>query len=85
MFGDIITPPNVSSENNIKLKSFASPDIIGDSIAMKNIFGILEKVSPTNERVLIYGENGTGKELIARTFASIDEDYDDNVNFVYWF
>lgn len=63
---NIITPPNVSSENNIKLKSFASPDIIGDSIAMKNIFGILEKVSPTNERVLIYGENGTGKELIAR-------------------
>jgi len=41
-------------------------DIIGSSDAMKNIFAIIEKVAQTDANVLILGENGTGKELIAR-------------------
>jgi len=41
-------------------------EMIGDSQEMANLFAQLEKVAPTNGRVLISGESGTGKELIAR-------------------
>ena len=40
--------------------------IIGDSHNMKYVFSIIEKVSKTDANVLILGENGTGKELVAR-------------------
>jgi len=39
--------------------------IIGNSPAIENVKEIIEKVAPTNTRVLITGENGTGKELVA--------------------
>lgn len=41
-------------------------DIIGESEAIKKVFGMIEKVAKTDANVLILGENGTGKELIAR-------------------
>jgi len=41
-------------------------DIIGQSAAIKNVFMQVERVSPTDASVLILGETGTGKELIAR-------------------
>ncbi len=41
-------------------------DIIGISEEMKKIFGIIQKVAKTDANILILGENGTGKELIAR-------------------
>jgi two-component system response regulator HydG len=41
-------------------------EIIGSSAAMKNIFSIIDKVAQTDANVLILGENGTGKELVAR-------------------
>ena len=41
-------------------------EMIGESPAMRTLFAQLEKVAPTNGRVLISGESGTGKELIAR-------------------
>jgi len=41
-------------------------DLIGRSVEMRRIFGILEKVAPTNVTVIITGETGTGKELVAR-------------------
>lgn len=41
-------------------------EIIGQSATMKNIFSIIDKVAQTDANVLILGENGTGKELIAR-------------------
>ena len=40
--------------------------IVGTSSAMKSIFKTIERVAPTDARVLIIGESGTGKELIAR-------------------
>lgn len=42
------------------------PEIIGESEAIQKIKQTIEKVAPTNSRVLITGENGTGKELVAR-------------------
>lgn len=41
-------------------------EIIGNSDAMKRIFDTLDKVASTDANVLILGENGTGKEVIAR-------------------
>lgn len=41
-------------------------DIIGRSHAMINVFNTIEKVAATDANVLILGENGTGKEVIAR-------------------
>jgi DNA-binding NtrC family response regulator len=41
--------------------------IVGQSRAMQQIFSTLELVAPMNSTVLIQGETGTGKELVART------------------
>jgi len=41
-------------------------DIIGTSPAMNKVYQLVDKVSKTEANVLILGENGTGKELIAR-------------------
>ncbi|HOP46231.1 MAG TPA: sigma-54 dependent transcriptional regulator [Desulfobacteraceae bacterium] len=41
-------------------------DIIGTSKKMKEIFDMVETVGPTDASVLIHGETGTGKELLAR-------------------
>ena len=41
-------------------------DIIGESKAINEVFQIIDKVAKTDANVLILGENGTGKELIAR-------------------
>lgn len=41
-------------------------DIIGDSTALKEVFGLIDKVAKTDANILILGENGTGKELVAR-------------------
>jgi len=42
------------------------PEFIGDSPAIKAVFSNIEKVAATDANVLILGENGTGKELVAR-------------------
>ncbi len=39
---------------------------VGDSEKMNQVKEMIEKVAPTNARILITGENGTGKELVAR-------------------
>ncbi len=41
-------------------------EIIGESAAMQSVFRTIDKVASTDAHVLILGENGTGKELIAR-------------------
>jgi transcriptional regulator with GAF, ATPase, and Fis domain len=41
-------------------------DLVGKSIRMREIFATLEKVGPSDLTVLIRGETGTGKELVAR-------------------
>ena len=42
-------------------------DAIGYSIAMRTIFGVLERIAPTDAAVLLEGETGTGKDVIARS------------------
>jgi two-component system, NtrC family, response regulator HydG len=41
-------------------------DIIGQSQPIKDVFNLIDKVAKTDANILILGENGTGKELVAR-------------------
>ncbi|WP_411031399.1 sigma-54-dependent transcriptional regulator [Spongiimicrobium sp. 3-5] len=53
-------------ENKIlKKKVSKNYEMVGDSKEISNIKDIIEKVAPTDARVLITGANGTGKELVA--------------------
>ncbi len=47
-------------------KNAFQTQIIGDSLVMKKIFETIERVAATDANILILGENGTGKDLIAR-------------------
>jgi len=48
-----------------------SPAIIGESEIMQNLFRKLEKIAPTDANILILGENGTGKDLIAQAIYNL--------------
>lgn len=50
----------------LKKKVSKAWDIVGESPEIQEIKQTIEKVAPTDARVLINGENGTGKELVAR-------------------
>ena len=50
--------------NQLSENKFA--EIIGVSVPMQNVFHTISKVADTDANVLILGENGTGKELVAR-------------------
>ncbi len=59
-------------EDNIRLRRdlsecYSFPNIIGESAEMEKIYGLIEKVAKTDSTILMLGENGTGKELIAST------------------
>lgn len=48
------------------VETYRFGNLIGQSAAMRKVFGLLERVSGSNVPVLIHGESGTGKELVAR-------------------
>ena len=49
-----------------KINRKKTVDLVGESKAISAIKSTIEVVAPTDARVLINGENGTGKELVAR-------------------
>ena len=57
----------LTSENE-RLRADASDqyEIVGESPAIREVLDTIAKVAPTSARVLVMGENGTGKELVAR-------------------
>ncbi|MCQ2171602.1 MAG: sigma-54 dependent transcriptional regulator [Bacteroidales bacterium] len=57
----------VNETRILKKKVFGGSDMIGESEPMKHIRAIIDKVAPTDARVLIEGPNGSGKELVARS------------------
>jgi formate hydrogenlyase transcriptional activator len=60
----------VYPENEIRSAS-KFPEIIGKSSVLQRVLGQIEVVAPTDSGVLIQGETGTGKELIARAIHNL--------------
>ena len=58
---------NLAKENKILKKKVYGQQMIGQSEPIQHIRDIIEKVAPTDARVLITGPNGSGKELVARS------------------
>jgi DNA-binding NtrC family response regulator len=56
----------IKTTKKLKRKISTVQPIIGESIPIKKIKEIIDKVAPTDARVLITGESGSGKELVAR-------------------
>src|SRR6185295_15852699 len=55
-----------SSARTTTQDSIIGSELLGESEAMKDIFFKIEKIAPTDANILILGENGTGKDLIAK-------------------
>lgn len=51
-------------------KTNSKYEIIGESKQIKSVKNLIEKIAPTNAKVLILGPNGSGKELVARQIHS---------------
>jgi len=56
----------VKETRNLKKRVSKIPEIVGVSSAISKIKDMIDRVAPTDARVLITGSNGTGKELVAR-------------------
>lgn len=56
----------VAETKQLRKRIARSYEMVGDSKGMRHINETIEKVAPTDARVLITGENGVGKELVAR-------------------
>lgn len=56
----------LSSNISLNTTPVIGKELIGESDAMNDIFLKIEKIAPTDANILILGENGTGKDLIAR-------------------
>ncbi|MBR4952004.1 MAG: sigma-54-dependent Fis family transcriptional regulator [Alistipes sp.] len=60
------TMPRTTQRQHPRRTNCATQPIIGNSRAIDKVRSMIERVAPSNARVLILGENGTGKELVAR-------------------
>jgi len=57
----------VKETKTLKRKINKENEMIGESLPIKKIKEMISRVAPTDARVLVTGENGTGKELVARS------------------
>ena len=65
---------NLVTENKVLKKAVKlQQQMIGESAPMQAVKDMIGKVAPTNARVLITGENGTGKELVARQLHELSQ------------
>jgi two-component system, NtrC family, nitrogen regulation response regulator NtrX len=56
----------VKETKNLKKKISKKFDMVGESVTISEVKDMIEKVAPTDARVLVTGPNGSGKELVAR-------------------
>jgi two-component system, NtrC family, nitrogen regulation response regulator NtrX len=66
--GRALETTRLKRENDeLRGRSGLMPELVGSSVAVRNLRLVLKKVAPSNSRVLITGPMGAGKELVART------------------
>jgi two-component system nitrogen regulation response regulator NtrX len=69
----------VIENRRLRLETNGPSDLVGNSVAIQQVFARIRKAAPTNATVLIRGESGVGKELVAREVhrlsARADEPY----------
>src|SRR5437660_5423617 len=75
-FRQVVDRANKLTEEKLYLQDeirteYNFEEIIGESLALKRILEQLQTVAPTDSKVLILGETGTGKELIARAIHNL--------------
>jgi DNA-binding NtrC family response regulator len=56
----------VLEDENRRLRSDSLPEMIAESRAMQPVLSLMERIGPSEVNVLITGEHGTGKEVVAR-------------------
>ena len=62
---DRLEAENIYLQEEVE-RSYQFEDIVGDSPALERVLLFIEQVAPTDAAVLVRGETGTGKELVAR-------------------
>jgi formate hydrogenlyase transcriptional activator len=67
---DRLAQEKVYLENEIR-SELKFEEIIGQSASLRNVLSQIETVAPTDSTVLIYGDTGTGKELVARALHNL--------------
>src|SRR5947207_5279898 len=69
---DAMRQRRLEAENRaLRARVDRTQTMVGESYAMRQLREQVAMAAPTNGRVLIYGENGTGKELVARTIHAL--------------
>jgi transcriptional regulator with GAF, ATPase, and Fis domain len=64
---ELIVEPNA---DHVQVSPSASPEFgraVGPSLVMRQVFGLLERIAPTDATVLLEGETGTGKDVLAQS------------------
>src|SRR5260370_10097058 len=64
--GQRLEAENLALRDDAAQTAGRTPQIIAESPAMKSVLKLVERIGPADANVLIAGENGTGKEVIAR-------------------
>jgi DNA-binding NtrC family response regulator len=69
--GQRLEAENLALRDNAAQTAGQAPQVIAESPAMKSILKLVERIGPADANVLITGENGTGKEVIARALHGV--------------
>lgn len=65
--GQHLEAENIALRDSVADSAGETPNLIAESAAMKDVLNVIRRIAGADANVLITGENGTGKEVVART------------------